>query len=178
MNTEEGGCVCPYDSSMKFHNRSWRCSGSTLRFIEWIRFRFALFRYTLWCTWSSDRTVSAVGRQVHCCTTKHSYLCNITNVWYIFRCSLYLKGYYNSVVGIPTGYGLDDRGVGVRVPVGSRIFSSTLSRPALGPTQPPIQWVPGAVSPGVRRQGREADHSASTSADVKKMWIYTYTFMA
>jgi hypothetical protein len=28
----------------------------------------------------------------------------------------------DSVVGIATGYGLDDRGVGVRVPVGSRIF--------------------------------------------------------
>jgi hypothetical protein len=28
------------------------------------------------------------------------------------------------VVGIATGYGLDDPGVGVRVPVGSRIFSS------------------------------------------------------
>jgi hypothetical protein len=31
----------------------------------------------------------------------------------------------DSVVGIGTGYGLDDRGVGVRVPVGSRIFSSS-----------------------------------------------------
>jgi hypothetical protein len=30
----------------------------------------------------------------------------------------------DSVVGIATGYGLEDRGVGVRVPVGSRIFSS------------------------------------------------------
>jgi hypothetical protein len=30
----------------------------------------------------------------------------------------------DSVVGIATGYGLDDRRVGVRVPVGSRIFSS------------------------------------------------------
>jgi hypothetical protein len=30
----------------------------------------------------------------------------------------------DSSVGIATGYGLDDRGVGVRVPVGSRIFSS------------------------------------------------------
>jgi hypothetical protein len=29
----------------------------------------------------------------------------------------------DSVVGIATSYGLDDRGVGVRVPVGSRIFS-------------------------------------------------------
>jgi hypothetical protein len=32
----------------------------------------------------------------------------------------------DSVVGIATGYGLDDRGVGVRVPVWSRIFSSPL----------------------------------------------------
>jgi hypothetical protein len=30
----------------------------------------------------------------------------------------------DSVVGIATSYGLDDRGVGVRVPVGSRIFAS------------------------------------------------------
>jgi hypothetical protein len=29
-----------------------------------------------------------------------------------------------SGVGIATGYGLDDLGVGVRVPVGTRIFSS------------------------------------------------------
>jgi hypothetical protein len=31
---------------------------------------------------------------------------------------------WDSVVGIETGYGMDDRGVGVRVPVGSRIFAS------------------------------------------------------
>jgi hypothetical protein len=43
----------------------------------------------------------------------------------------------DSAVGIATGYGLDDRGVGVRVPAGSRIFSSS-RRPdrLLGPTQP------------------------------------------
>jgi hypothetical protein len=87
----------------------------------------------------------------------------------------------DSVVGIATGYGLDEGGVGVRVPVGSRIFS-TSSRPVPGPTQPPIQWVPGALSPGVKRPGREADHSPPTTVEIKKIWIYTsippYAFMA
>jgi hypothetical protein len=86
-----------------------------------------------------------------------------------------------SVVGIATGYGLDERGVGVRVPVGSIIFS-TSSRPALGSTQPPIQRIPGTLSLGVKKPEREADHSSPTSAEVKKMWIYTsippYAFRA
>jgi hypothetical protein len=49
------------------------------------------------------------------------------------------------------------------------------SRPVLWSTQTPIQRVPGALSPGVKRQGREADHSLTASAEVKKMWIYTST---
>jgi hypothetical protein len=55
------------------------------------------------------------------------------------------------------------------------ILFSKSSRPALRSTQTPIQWVPGALSPGVKRQGREVDHSPPTSAEVKKMWIYTST---
>jgi hypothetical protein len=42
-------------------------------------------------------------------------------------------------------------------------------------TQPPLQWVPGALSPGVKRPGLEVDNSPPTSAEVKKMWIYTST---
>jgi hypothetical protein len=89
----------------------------------------------------------------------------------------------DSSVGIATGYGLDDRGVGARVPIGSRIFSSPRrKRPVLGPNQPPIQWVPGAISPGVKRPWREDDYSPPISAEVKNTRIYTstppYVFMA
>jgi hypothetical protein len=66
---------------------------------------------------------------------------------------------WDRAVGIATGYGLDGRGFGVRVLVGSRIFSAS-SRPARGSTQLPIQWVQGALSLGVKRPGREADHSS------------------
>jgi hypothetical protein len=38
----------------------------------------------------------------------------------------------------------------------------------LGPTQPPIQWVPGALSLGVEWPGREADLLPPTSAEVKE----------
>jgi hypothetical protein len=75
----------------------------------------------------------------------------------------------DSAVGIVTGYRLDDQEVEIRVPVGSRIFISPLSsRPALGPTQPSLQWVPEALSPGVKRPGHEADNSPPTSAKVNK----------
>jgi hypothetical protein len=52
---------------------------------------------------------------------------------------------------------------------------TTASRTALGPTQPPIQWVPGALSLGVKRPVREADHSPPSSAEVKNAWRYTST---
>jgi hypothetical protein len=58
---------------------------------------------------------------------------------------------------------------------GKNFLFSTLSRQALGPIQPPMQWVPGALSPGVKWPGPEADYSPPTSAEVKKTWIYTST---
>jgi hypothetical protein len=42
---------------------------------------------------------------------------------------------------------------------------------ALEPTQPPIQWVPGVFSLGIKRPGREADHSPPSSAEVKEWAI-------
>jgi hypothetical protein len=63
-------------------------------------------------------------------------------------------------------------------------FLSSLktSRLVLGPTQPPIQWVPGTLSPGVKQMGCEAHRSPPSSAKVKNEWSYTstppYAFMA
>jgi hypothetical protein len=76
------------------------------------------------------------------------------------------------VFGIATGYELEDRGVGVRVLVGSRIFS-TSSRPALVAHPASYPVATGSPFPGVKRPRLQADHSPSTIADVKKTWIYT-----
>jgi hypothetical protein len=55
----------------------------------------------------------------------------------------------DSAVGISNGYGLDDRGVGVRVPVGANIFSSPC-RPdrVLEPAQVPIEMCTGGKAAG------------------------------
>jgi hypothetical protein len=61
---------------------------------------------------------------------------------------LVLEGNYcrpGSVVVIVTGYGLDGPEIESRW---GRDFPH-LSRPALGPTQPPLQWIP-RLFPGVK----------------------------
>jgi hypothetical protein len=83
----------------------------------------------------------------------------------------------DNVVGIATGYGMHNRGVEVRVPVGSKILSS--------PHRPDRLWGSHNLLSkgyrGIKRPGREDDHSP-TNAEVKKMWIYIstspYAFMA
>jgi hypothetical protein len=53
---------------------------------------------------------------------------------------------------------MDDRGFGSWQRLGIFLFA-TSSRPALDPTQPPIKSLRRALSLGVKRTGREADHS-------------------
>jgi hypothetical protein len=97
----------------------------------------------------------------------------VTLVTYLFKPQV-TKG-RNNIVGIATGYGLDDEGVGIRVQWGQEF--SLLHVVQTGP--------PSLLSKGYRlgvmRQGREADNSPLASAEDKKMWIYTstplYTFM-
>jgi hypothetical protein len=45
---------------------------------------------------------------------------------------------------------------------------TTASRTVLGLTKPPIQWVPGVLSLGVKRPCREADDSLPSIAEVKE----------
>jgi len=68
-----------------------------------------------------------------------------------------------SSVGIATGYELDGPVIESRW---RRDFPH-LFRPPLGPTQPPVQWVPG-LSRGKERPERDADRSPPSSAVVKK----------
>jgi hypothetical protein len=81
----------------------------------------------------------------------HSNDCHLRIGDVTLRC--FIKLFYcdfgsrDSAVGIASSCGLDDRGVTVPVPVGSEMFS-TSSRPALGPTQPPIQLVTRSSFPG------------------------------
>jgi hypothetical protein len=67
--------------------------------------------------------------------------------------------------GTVTGYQLDGR-----VPFLAEIFLlSAVSRLGLKPTQPPIQWIPEALSSVEKRPGHEADHSPPPNADVKNV---------
>jgi hypothetical protein len=82
-----------------------------------------------------------------------------------------LVGDRNSSIGKATRYGLDDSGIESRL---GQDFPHP-SRPVLGPTQPPIQWVPG-LSRGVKRPGRGVDHPSPSSAEVKeRVELYLYS---
>jgi hypothetical protein len=75
--------------------------------------------------------ISSVGFCDHICFV--GYLCKERAM--IFHYRYHLSGNRGSIPGRGKGF----------FPLAS------VSRPALGPTQPPVQWVPGALSPGVKR---------------------------
>ena len=77
----------------------------------------------------------------------------------------------DSSVGIATRYGLD----GPEIESWWRWNFLHLSRPALGPTQLPVQWVTG-LSPGVKRPGRGVDHPPPSSAEVNwRVELYLFS---
>jgi hypothetical protein len=75
----------------------------------------------------------------------------------------------DSSVGIALGYGLDDRGTGVRFPAGARNFSLD-HRVQNGPGAHPACYPMATRGSflGVKRLRCEADHSPPSSAEVKE----------
>jgi hypothetical protein len=65
--------------------------------------------------------------------------------------------------GIATGYELDGRD---SIPCRGKTFLHSVQTGCVA-TQPSVQWVPGALSLEVKRQGHEADHSPPSNAEVK-----------
>jgi hypothetical protein len=91
------------------------------------------------------------------------------HIFFLFR-------YRDSSVGIALGYGLDDRGSRVRFPTRAGNFSlhhCVQNGSGAHPVSYPMGT--GGSFLGVKRPGREADHSPSSSAEVKNAWSYTST---
>jgi hypothetical protein len=65
------------------------------------------------------------------------------------------------------------RGAGVPVPVGYKIFTSPYSADSSEVHTTSYKMDTWGSFPGVKRQGREADHSTPTIAEVMKMWIHS-----
>jgi len=66
-------------------------------------------------------------------------LCNITDYVPYYCVLIYDSAVWDSSVNIATRYRLDS--LGIKAQKGQDIPYP--SRPTLGPTQPPIEWVPG-----------------------------------
>ena len=70
----------------------------------------------------------------------------------------------DSSVGKVTDWGLDDMGIECQW---GRDFPYPSSR-TLGPTHPPLRWVPGLFFLGVMRSGHDVDHPRPCGAEVKE----------
>jgi hypothetical protein len=132
-------------------------SYSYSRCIHFFKFKYSTQRfYMKRCQsifskeYSSSITVCVLNVQVN----KRLWV-QIVEPWYLSRCS----------AGLRAG----GRGSRVRFPAGAGNFSlHAASRTALGPTQPLIHWVIGALFMAVKWQGREADHSPPSNFEVKE----------
>jgi hypothetical protein len=48
---------------------------------------------------------------------------------------------------------------------------ATASRPAVGPTRPPVQWVPGVKRPGP--EGADSSHSSGEVKEFVKLYLHS-----
>jgi hypothetical protein len=89
----------------------------------------------------------------------------------IFELATWLTGSLGSVGGIATGCGLDGGGFGVRIQVGSRFFFLQVVQTDFEVHLTSYPMSTGDSISGVKRPGREVEHSPPGNAE----WIYTST---
>jgi hypothetical protein len=92
----------------------------------------------------------------------------------MYNARILLNKSRGSVGSIATGYWLDDRGVGVRVAIGSQmVISPYRSYRLSGPPNLISNGYKGLFASGVKLPGREADHSSPTNTEINKLWVST-----
>ena len=89
-----------------------------------------------------------MNNSIYCCHFKRKLSITCTLNWWRYNITVIQSCGPGSSVSIATAYRLDSPGIESQW---GRDFPY-LSRPALGPTQPPVQWVPG-LSWGKERPG-------------------------
>jgi hypothetical protein len=101
-----------------------------------------------------------------------NYSTDFNEIWYIkfvyriqFCCLSSSSGIIQSLHEARSRY--SDGLEGFHPRQGKIVLFSTTSSPTLGSTKLSIQCLRGAISPGVKLPGREADYSSPSSAEVK-----------
>jgi hypothetical protein len=121
------------------------------------------------CEWSSTRNARTKNYVPGICVVHRSFEGRLSEGYSKFcERSSYIC---NIIPNLTSAYGLDGPGIESRW---GRDFPH-LSRPALTPTQPPVQCVSG-LPRGKVRPGRDADPSPPSSAEVKnRVELYLYS---
>jgi hypothetical protein len=128
---------------------------------------FQASRLTFWLCFSLRRQME---RTTGVWFSSSSWVPRLGRFWLINLLKNKLTRYYC----LNNTNSMDDSGSRIRFPPGAGNFSlHHRVQNGSGAHQPPIQWVRGTLSLGVKRPGREADQSSPSSAEVKE-WVELY----
>jgi hypothetical protein len=130
----------------------------------------------------SDRHSVWTYNLTHACYRPHPphipWLDHLNNIWWSIQVTkpIHWATLFNNSIWVRYSAGLRAGWSGVRVPVGAWICSHHY-RVQIGSGAHPASYPMGTRGsfPGVKRPGREADHSPPSSAEAKNAWSYTST---